>query len=264
MPDFNQAISSTYLQAPEGEDQVFFLYTQLMNLPFSKLETIIQIERSLYQELNANPQDSLAIMGLMQAQIMLGNQEKAQSFAYHLWEMGKNLGPTEEMLYVNSLINIGLLNMAAELLKPRFENMSQNIKKFFPVMVKFATMTGNIYLLERTLSNPQAPYHDEAYIQIISRYKNYNYADHFKNIMKIIQEELANKICACEYDIFGQVMSTLEIYLYIAQEQNELQEIREALQEKIRAYYQSVGIEKLSSFNWYIRPVSEHPIMGLN
>ena len=59
------------------EDQVLFLYTQLMNLPFSETETIMQIEQSLYQEHNANPQDRLAIIGLLQAEIMLGNRKKA-------------------------------------------------------------------------------------------------------------------------------------------------------------------------------------------
>ena len=160
MPNYNQSISASYLTAPEGEDQVFFLYAQLMNLPFSKIETVMQIERSLYQELNANPQDRLAVIGLLQVQIMLGNHEKAQAFAYHLWDIGAKLSLTEEFLYINRLINLGLLDMASQLLRPRFENLSQNIKKFFPVMLKFATMTGNINTLERLLQNPQVPYQD--------------------------------------------------------------------------------------------------------
>ena len=113
------------------EDQVLFLYTQLMNLPFSETETIMQIEQSLYQEHNANPQDRLAIIGLLQAEIMLGNRKKAQSFAYLLWDMGEGISLAEELLYINNLIDLGLLDMASELLKPRFENLSQNIENFF-------------------------------------------------------------------------------------------------------------------------------------
>ncbi len=264
MVNYNQSISSSYLQAPNDEDQVFFLYTQLMNLPFSKLEAIMQIERSLYQELNANPQDRLAIIGLLQAQIMLGNREKAQSFAYHLWEKGAELTPTEELLYINSLINLGLLEMASQLLKPRFENLSRNIKKFFPVMVKFATMTGNINLLDLLLMNPQAPYQDVEYNNIITSYKNYNYIDHYKNVIKIIQDVLRDKLCACEYDISDSIIAELEIYLYIAQDKNELEEIETILQEKITSYYQTVAIEKISNFTWKLFPISQHPIMGLN
>lgn len=264
MPDYNQSISASYLTAPEGEDQVFFLYTQLMNLPFSKIETVLQIERSLYLELNQNPQDRLAILGLMQVQIMLGNHNKAKSFAYNLWDKGAGLTPTEEFLYINALINIGLLDMASEFLKPRLENLSINIQKFFPVMVKFATMTGNVYLLEHLLMNPQAPYQDEAYKQLITRYKNYNYVDHFKNVMKIIHDALKDKLCACEYDISDSVLADLEIYLYVEPNSNEQEEIQTSLDEKIKAYYQSVGIEKISNFRGQIRSVLQHPAMGLN
>ena len=264
MPNYNQSISASYLTAPEGEDQVFFLYTQLMNLPFSKIETVMQIERSLYQELNANPQDRLAVIGLLQVQIMLGNHEKAQAFAYRLWDIGAKLSLTEEFLYINSLINLGLLDMASQLLRPRFENLSQNIKKFFPVMLKFATMTGNINTLERLLQNPQAPYQDNEYKQIITRYKNYNYGEHFKNVMKIIHEELKDQLCACKYDIRDSVLADLEIYLYLGQSANELEEISQILREKIEAYCEAAGIEKVSNLNWQLRPVSKHQAMGLN
>ena len=81
MSDFEQDISENDSSVAK-EDQVFFLYTQLMDLPFSQIENIIQLEHSLYLEHNANPQDRLAIIGLLQAQIMLGNYEKASRLQY--------------------------------------------------------------------------------------------------------------------------------------------------------------------------------------
>lgn len=246
------------------EDQVLFLYTQLMNMPFTQIENISQIERSFYQELSINPNDRLAFIGLMQVQIMLGNHKKAQSFAYHIWDMGEQMGPTEEFLYINNLIDLGLLEMASMLLKPRFENLSQDIYKFFPIMVKFSTMTGNIYLLDRLLSNPNAPYFDEDYMKLVNYYKNYHYADYLKNIMKIIQETVSGVLCSCEYDISAGFVKNLEIYLYLSADKNGIEEIQEKIKEKIKAYYQSVHIEKIPNFEWIIHPISQHPEMGLN
>lgn len=260
MSNYEPEIIQNKTAINEVEDQVLFLYTQLMDIPFSNIETIIRLEHSLYIEHNNNPQDKLAIIGLLQAQIMLGNKEKAQSFAYNLWDEGAKLKPTEELLYINNLIDLGLSDMAGELLKPLLENLSQNIKKFFPVMVKFSIMTGNVYLFERLLMNPQAPYQDIDYNQIIALYKKDNNSEHFKNVMKIIQNELKNNLCACEYELSEE----LEIYLYLGQDKSEIEETEKQLQEKLASYYQSVGIDELPNFSWSLQPVSQHPAMGLD
>lgn len=263
MSDFEQDISENASSVAK-EDQVFFLYTQLMDLPFSQIENIIQLEHSLYLEHNANPQDRLAIIGLLQAQIMLGNYEKALSFAYLLWDKGAGLTPTEEMLYINSLINLGLFDMAAQLLKPHMENLSQDIQKFFAVMVKFATMTGNIYALENLLMNPHAPYQDIEYAQLLSTIKEDNNVEYLKNILKIIFESLKNVLCACEYDISASEPQSLEIYLYIRQDKNEIEETGKKLQEKIKNYLQVFEMTELPNFTWYLRPISQHSAMGLD
>lgn len=247
----------------QDDDQVFFLYTQLMEIPFSQVESIIQIERSLYQELNQNPQDRLALIGLLQAEQMLGNYEKAKSFAYKIWDLGEGLSITEEFLYTNSLINIGLLEMAAALLKPKFENLSQYIKKYYPVMLKYSTMTGNVSLLERLLLNPQVPYQDEEYKKIVKQYQNYNYSEHFKSVMQVIQESVIHKLCACEYDIKNDIMPELEIYLYLSGEMSTIEEIKQNISQKLENLYQTRGIEKLSNFRWQLYPISKHQPMGL-
>lgn len=263
MSDFEQDISENASSVAK-EDQAFFLYTQLMNLPFSQIENIIQLEHSLYLEHNANPQDRLVIIGLLQAQIMLGNYEKAISFAYLLWDKGDGLTPTEEMLYINSLINLGLFDMAAQLLKPHMENLSQDIKKFFAVMVKFSTMTGNIYALENLLMNPQAPYQDIEYAQLLSTIKEDNNVEHLKNILKIIFSGLKNLLCACEYDITISDVENLELYLYLGQDSAEIKETQKTIQEKIYSYLQVFEMTKLPRFNWHLKPISQHSAMGLD
>lgn len=260
MSEFNQDIILDNPIDKTNDNQVLFLYTQLLNLPFSNIETIIRLERSLYIEHNNNPHDKLAVMGLLQAQIMLGNKEKAQSFAYLLWDEGAMLDATEESFYINNLIDLGLLDMAGEILKPRLENLSQNIKNFFPVMVKFSIMTGNMYLLERLLMNPQVPYQNMDFKQLIAQYKSDKKFEYLKNVMKIMQNELKNNLCSCECNL----AETLEIYMYLRQDKSEIEETEKQLQERLNFYYQSIGIDEIPNFSWSLQPIWQHPAMELD
>lgn len=254
----NTAVSSTTLHNTVTEDQVLFLYVQLMNLPFSKVDTILQIEKSLYEELAAKPTDTLALIALMQTQTSLGNHEKAKALAYKIWDSGSSLSREEEYLYVNNLLNIGLLEMASILLKPKFEKLSEHIAYQYPMLLKLCTMTGNSYLIERLATHPNASDNDDLYLKIIDRYKKYNYTEHFKNVQRLIIEQVKDRLCVYDYAIWGPVMEEIEVTLYLAGDNMELQNVRTELEEKLDNYYKSAGIEKLSSFSWRIKPVNTH------
>ena len=260
----NTAVASGFLQSNNDDDQILFLYTQLMNLPFSKIDTIRQIEKSLYDELAIHPKDELALIALMQCQTNLGNYEKAKALAYKLWETGSSLTLEEEYLYVNNLLNLGLIEMASTLLKPRFERLSSEIEFYYPLFLKFSTMTGNVTLIERLATHPNAPEKEDLYMKIISRYKNYKYVEHFKNVQKIILETVKDRLCVYDYDVLGTVMEELEVVMYLTGDNNELQTTRDELDEKLDSYYKSVGLEKLSSFSWRIKHVSARAPLGLN
>lgn len=263
--NYNTAVSAGILHsADKNDDQVLFLYSQLMNLPFSKIETISLIEKSLYAELSKNPDDTLALIALMQTQTALGNHEKAKALAYKIWEVGNKLLKEEDYVYVNNLLNIGLLEMASALLKPRFENLSSQIEFYYPMLLKLSTMTGSSQLIERLATHPNAPEKDDLFLKIISRYKSYNYTDHFKNVQKIILETVKGRLCVYDYDILGPVMEEIEVTLYLTGDTIELQNTREELEEKLADYYKSANIEKLSSFSWRIKSVSSHPAMGFD
>lgn len=263
--NYNTAVSASLLHNDnKNDDQVLFLYSQLMNLPFSKVDTISLIEKSLYTELSKNPQDTLALIALMQVQTSLGNREKAKALAYKIWEVGSKLLKEEDYVYINNLLNLGLLEMASTLLKPRFENLSSQIEFYYPMLLKLSTMTGSCQLVERLVTHPNAPEKDDLYQKIISRYKSYNYADHFKNVQRIIIETVKDRLCVYDYDILGPVMEEIEITMYLTGEPSELQNTREELEEKLAEYYKSANIEKLSSFSWRIKSVSSHPAIGFD
>lgn len=246
------------------EDQVMFLYIQLMNTAFSKVNIISDIERSLYQEIAENPDDYLALIALMQAQTMLGNHEKAKAFAYKIWENGALLEEMEEYLYINNLLNLGLLDMASVLLKPRLENLLAHIENFYPLMLKIAVMTGNSYLIERLAANPNAPEDDSILLNIITRYKNYNYVDHFKNVQKIVVETLADNLCAYDYAVEHGIFDEIELTLYVNGGNDEVERLNNTLSEKLAAYYDSADIEKMSNYSWRLKPVASHPAEGID
>lgn len=248
----------------EDDDQVLFLYTQLMNTPFTRIDIITDIEKSLYTSLAADPEDTLALIAFLQSQTMLGNYSKAKALAYKLWELGSELGQMEEYLYINNLLNLGLLEMASVLLKPKFETLTTSIEFYYPLLLKLSTMTGNSYLLERLISHPNAPEKDDDYMKIISRYKSYNYVDHFKNIQRIIIENTKDALCTYDYDVTGGVMQEVEIILYLNGDNNSRQKIEEQINDKLQEYYTSANIEKLSSFSWRIKPIGSHPAVGLD
>ena len=262
--EYNQAMSSNYLENNgDDDDQVLFLYKQLMELPFQKKDTILQIERSLYEEFSEYPDDELIYIALMQVQTMLGNYEKAKAFAYKLWDKGANLGRAEKYLYINNLLNISQLDMASILLKSCFVDFNKGMQEYFAVILKYATMTANANLLERIFTNPNCK-NEEIYYNLFKRYKNYNYLEHFKNIQKILLNNLQGKICVYDYEIIGDVLSTLEISLYVCIDTSEIPEYEKRIAEKIQEYNLQAGIEKMSSFSWKILPISSHSAMGLN
>lgn len=265
MEDYNQAMASSYLQNDdeEDDDQVLFLYKQLMDLPFNKVETIIQIERSLYEEAAEDPEDELIYIALMQVNTMLGNYDKAKALAYKIWDMGADLGRAERYLYVNNLLNLGLLDMAATMLKPCFEDFNQGMKDYFAVILKFATITANTNLLERILTNPLCV-GEEAYLELYKKYKNYNYIEHFKNVQKILLNDLQGKICVYDYDITQGVFLSLDLSLYVNIDKAEIPEYEQKIKAKLQEYYSSKGLDKLSNFSWKLLPISTHIAMGLD
>lgn len=262
--DDSPAVEPSFAEEYDEDDQVLFLYSQLMNTPFNRTDIISGIERSIYTELSADPEDTLAMITFMQSQIMLGNHPKAKALAYKLWEVGGELEDIEEYIYINALLNLGLLEMASVLLKPKFETLTASIDYYYPLLLKLCTMTGNVYLLERLITHPNAPEDDNDYMQILTRYKNYNYADHFKNVQRIIMENVKESICVYDYDVTGGVMSEIVSEIYVGGDGAVLRQLESSLNEKLNEYYRSANIEKLSNYNWKLLPVSSHPVIGID
>lgn len=246
------------------DDQMIFLFMQLMQTSFGNMNRILDVEKALYAELASSPDDSLGQLALMQAQLMLGNHEKAKAISYKLWDIGPKLSEIEEYIYINNLMNLGFVEMASVLLKPKFENLDGHIGFFYPLLLKFSTITGNVALLERLIVHPKAPEDDNVYLQIINLYKNYKYADHFKNIQKIVLDNSKEYLCTYDYDVpEDQVQPEIKISIYLSGLINDVKQIEDKINEKIKEYYASADIGKLSSYSLSVLPISSHPSLDV-
>lgn len=259
-----QTFASDFEEGNNEDDQVLFLYAQLMNTSFARTDIIAKIERSIYTELSKDTEDALAKITFLQTQIMQGNNPKAKAIAYKIWEVGGNLSEIEEYIYINALLNVGLLEMASVLLKPKFERLTDSIGYYYPLLLKLCTMTGNVYLLERLITHPNAPEDDTDYMQILTRYKNYNYTEHFKNVQRIIMENIKDCVCIYDYEVTEGIMGEISSEIYIGGDDTSIQQIKNNISEKLQAYYQKSNIDKLSSYSWELFPIKNHPIIGID
>lgn len=247
----------------EFDDQIMFLYLQLMNMPYSETDVIAETEQSLYTEMATTPDDTLGFIAFMQAETMLGNHDKAKALAYKIWEKGSQLLKMEEYLYINNLINIGLLDMASVLLKPKLENLMAHIEDYYPIMLKIAIMTGNIPLAERLISNPEAPEREDILQGIITYFKNENYVEKFKTVQKIILENTKDNLCSYEYDIITGEEDIITVSLYLNGDEVSLGRIYNEINDKLNIYYQGVRISRIPCFDWEILPIDNHLEEGL-
>lgn len=95
------------------------LLSELFRLNYEQQSRITAVEQKIYAALNKAPQQLEGLITLMFAHIMLGNRSKAKSMAHKIWEIGGSLAPFFEQVYIQNLLNLGLIDMAKILLSPR-------------------------------------------------------------------------------------------------------------------------------------------------
>lgn len=241
-----------------GEDLFAPLMDELLSLDYGDRGAIIVTEQKIYNALQFNPAQIEGMITLMFAQTMLGNRDKAKALAHKIWEVGGELPQFFELIFISCLLNTGLLEMAAVLLKPRFEKLIENVSYFYPVLVKFALMTGNIALFRRLEAFPDSD-DDRILFELADVYEEGKFIDQFKNIQKLVLENTTNSLCAYEYNLFeDREIPEIEIELYLNQDAAACDKIENALESKIKAYWQSTGNEPLNNYAVRVMNISLH------
>ena len=245
--------------ANPGDEFGGLLY-QLDRLSYSDISAITDIEQSAYRLLGVFPQDLRGLIILFRIKIMLGDRGKAVSVAEQIWEIGGNLDDVFEEAYIDGLLDIGLLEMASVLLKPRFENLSAALPFFYRVMLKFTIIGGSLRFMEKITSSVHAPQRENLLFDFIDMYRLMNYGEHFKNIMKLILDNAKNSLCGYGWQLYDdRGFTDLEVELYLEKEAFQTSGLADILESKINAYCASAGVPRANNFSFVLRSIAAHP-----
>lgn len=237
------------------------LFEELMHLRYHQTPQIIEVEKLLYQELENNPDNLVGLVVMLQCQIMLGNASKAKSLAHKIWSIGGEISPLIESTYLNCLLNLGMLDMAMVLLKPHIANLAEDAEAFAAVIAKFAVMTGNLSLLEKLIASPVGALYI-GFSDFIEAYKTLNYAEHFKNVQKILFDNLKDSLCSYEYQLyFDRGFTDLEAVIYTTCPAMECADKAKELNQKIDGYFLSQQAKRLHNYSFKLYNILEHPAL---
>lgn len=238
------------------EEELEDLLYELFELDFDELEGIQEIEADVYAVLQQNPNNICGLIVLMFIEIMRGNRNKSQSLAYKIWEIGGELPPFFEMIYIENLLSLGLVEMAMILLKPRFEQLGTNINDFYSVLLKFSVMTGNVGLLGRIAGFESAAADDTELFAFTDKFARSNRGDVFKNIQKAILESIGETLCAYEYSVLDG--EQLLVNLYIQAEEVRCLVVQQQINQKIKAYLLSANENDFDIVRVAVHSIKKH------
>lgn len=235
------------------------IYGELLRLSYHQLREIVNMERNLYSELEKAQDNVVGLIVMLQCQIMQGNITKAKGLAHKIWSIGGDIPPVIEYAYIENLLNLGMLDMAMVLLKPRIADMNNNLDVFAPLVARFAVMTGNLNILEK-LAFCSPDYSYKIFADFAAVYKELDYADHFKNLQKLIFGQIKEHLASYEYKIyFDRGFMDLQAVIYLIDDAYEIPKIKADIDRKVEGYFTSLGKKQLHNYSFVLRNIAEHP-----
>ena len=236
------------------------LLYQLKRLPYNDISGITAIEQAVYRLLAAFSQDLRGLIILLRIKIMLGDHAKAVATAEQIWEKGGNLDDNFEETYIDALLDLGLLEMASVMLKPRFENFSASLPFFYDVMLKFTLIGGSIKFLDKLTASPYAPRREDMIFDFIELYRLMNYGEHFKNIMKIMLEVSKNYLCGFGFNFYNdRGFTDLEIELYVEKDAYQNLGLADLIESKAEIYCTSASCKFANNLSFVVKNFAERP-----
>ncbi len=253
-------MAADYSAQSAVNQQIQNLYLQVKELSCNNITEILKtgaiVDKTLMQYRN-----NVELL-ILQAhlEILNSREQRARAIASRIWELGGDIQLTFEKMYLDDLINLGLLEMAMLLIKPKFENINEDIDIFPLEMLKFAIITGSIPLLRKIVEiNHNNPLF-RSLSQFAETYRINNYEEHFKNIQKIVIETFGGEMCAYDYNIYtDRGFTDLEIILYFSNYNSELPRYHALLENKIKGYFMTSGAKRINNLSFSLRNIKDHP-----
>lgn len=234
----------------------------LQQYDYSRTAEIMEVEKQIYAVLKQNPENVNGLIVLMQEQIMLGNHQRAKALAYKIWEIGGHLTVETENLYIQNLINIGLIEMAGVLLKTRFDNISENIFSFYPVMLKYAIASGDAFLIEKINAADLAAPSRQMLVDFLNVNRQLNYTEHFSNLQKQLYEQNKDIMLSYEINLYNdRGFTDMEIVLYVSNDVLDVNKHYEKMEMQVISYCAVKKIKRINNLCFLVRPISSHPAL---
>lgn len=229
------------------------------SIPFKQTSDFVALEQELYSVVNQNSPHICGLIAMMFLDIAQGKRESAKELAYRIWEIGGELPSFFEITYIENLLNLGLVEMASVLVKPRFEALRENIEDFYSVLSMFAVQTGSLSLLNRLSAFNEYAKEDALLYEFSQVFQEAGCVSQFKDIQKLVLENIKEDICAYEYNLYDdRGFADLEIVLYIAQDDISCLRIQNSIDRKIEAYWLSSGKERLYNLSVVVSNIKDH------
>ncbi|MDD4556652.1 MAG: hypothetical protein PHE89_04935 [Alphaproteobacteria bacterium] len=221
---------------------------------------LIEVEKQTAMLLREKGEDINGLLVMAWINLLTENRQKALSFLNRIWDLGGELTEYCHIFYLNTLIGVGLLEMAAIMLKDKFENIENHNSKFDNVMMKFAISTGNLNLIKRILPHWQGSQKKDLN-DLIGAYQVLDYGQHFKITQKIVNEFCKNELYAYDYKLYhDRGFVDLEIVLYVGKETANHQHFIENLNKSIDNYFQQTQNKRVRNQSFEIRDIKSYQV----
>ena len=233
------------------------LLNELLETKFDNTSRIVKLEQEIYNYLGKYHGNIYGLIALMFAQFMQGKKEKSTSNT--IWEIGGELSPEFENVYIEILLGLGLLEKAAIMVKPKFENLKKYIEDFYPVLSKFAVMTGSTILIDKLSMFESDDDNDKKLFEFAAIFRDAGCSAQFKDLQKLVIENIADKMCAYEYELYNdRGFSELEVVVYTILDERSCAQKEEDIRKKIDAYWLSCGKERLYNYSVSISNIQQY------
>ncbi len=236
------------------------IYKLLARLDFSQQDEILNLEKQLYILIKEQPNDINGLILLMQEQIMRGAQQKAKALAYKIWDMGGDMSPAMEALFIGNLINLSLTDMAGILLKPKFDALKSFITIFFPQLIKYAIATGNIEYLEKIAILDANFDRKQALQDFVNVFKYLNATENFRTLQKTLLAMIKDVVLGYDFNLYtDRGFTDLEIVIYVGDEAGDKAVLQNKLEMQITAYCAAKSLPRFNNLSYVVRGIKEHP-----
>ena len=245
------------MEHEEIKQQARTLINELTTYSFAQIFEISPIEQRLKLLYQQYPNALEPLIGLMFANIMLGNRATAVGLGEKIWNIGGELSPFFELLYSDCLLNLGQTEKAGILLNDRINNLGENLTNFYMVLVKYALLSGKLTLLQQIGEYPGIYGNEPELFRFANNHAPNLSLKDYRAVIRIVLENMKDKLCAWEYNMYSG--NGIELVLYTADDIEHNEALQDQIFDKLDGYFLSMQQPEIEDLFFKIENIKLHP-----